>query len=69
VSYSLYEKESNVSNNVPKMHAMGTPPFYLSAIAFFGVMNRIFCPYEENKLTAAFGEDYRSYAKRVRRWL
>jgi protein-S-isoprenylcysteine O-methyltransferase Ste14 len=23
---------------------MGTPPFYLSAIAFFAVMNRIFCP-------------------------
>jgi protein-S-isoprenylcysteine O-methyltransferase Ste14 len=49
--------------------AMGTPPFYLSTIAFFSLMNRIFCPYEEDKLTAAFGEEYRSYAKQVRRWI
>jgi protein-S-isoprenylcysteine O-methyltransferase Ste14 len=55
---------------------MGTPPFYLSAIAFFAVMNKIFAvmnkifrPYEEDKLTNVFGEQYRSYVKAVPRWI
>jgi protein-S-isoprenylcysteine O-methyltransferase Ste14 len=48
---------------------MGSLPFYLSFAAFFGLLNHFFCPYEENKLTDAFGAEYVLYKKNVRRWL
>ncbi len=47
---------------------IGTAPFYLSAIVYFGILNFAFCPFEEDKLTAAFGEEYSQYRNRVRRW-
>ena len=47
----------------------GTLPFYIAALAYFAVMDRVFCPYEEHKLEAAFGDEYRRYRGRVRRWL
>lgn len=47
----------------------GTLPFYISAGAFFVIINFAFCPYEENKLINAFGEEYRKYKNRVRRWI
>lgn len=48
---------------------VGTFPFYLAAAAYFVVINNVFCPYEESKLTEAFGDTYASYKRRVRRWL
>ncbi len=48
---------------------MGTLPFWLVPPAFFLIINRIHIPYEEARLTDAFGEDYRRYVERVRRWL
>lgn len=48
---------------------VGTLPFYLSAAAYFIVLNYVFCPYEERKLTASFGRVYLDYKNKVRRWL
>ena len=47
----------------------GTLPFALAAVAFFLVIDRVFCPYEERKLEQAFGSDYARYRDAVRRWL
>jgi protein-S-isoprenylcysteine O-methyltransferase Ste14 len=47
----------------------GTAAFYGSAIAYFILMDRFFCVYEEQKSRAEFGNEYIAYAKRVRRWL
>lgn len=49
--------------------ALGTPSFFLAAIAYFAVLNGVFCPYEEQKLSATFGETYDRYRESVRRWL
>ena len=43
--------------------------FYVAAIVYFTVMNVVFCPYEENKLSACFGDAYGSYSARVGRWI
>ncbi len=48
---------------------VGTPPFYLSMVTFFMIINFVFCPYEEKKLAEAFGAAYALYMCRVRRWL
>lgn len=48
---------------------MGTLPFYLSTTAFFGILNHVFCPYEEKKLEGLFGMEYLQYLHRVRRWI
>lgn len=48
---------------------VGTLPFYLAAIAYFAVINWVFCPYEEAKLVSVFGQEYLNYKSRVRRWL
>jgi protein-S-isoprenylcysteine O-methyltransferase Ste14 len=47
----------------------GTLPFALAALAFFLVIDRVFCPYEERKLVQGFGEEYERYRSRVRRWI
>lgn len=47
----------------------GTAPFYLAAVAYFAVINWVFCPYEEEKLRRAFGGQYTQYQGNVRRWL
>jgi protein-S-isoprenylcysteine O-methyltransferase Ste14 len=49
--------------------SMGTPPFYLSAIAYFMIINHVFCPYEESKLINSFGAEYLQYMNGVRRWI
>lgn len=48
---------------------VGTVPFYLAVAAYFTVINWVFCPYEEAKLTDEFGDDYLRYQHSVRRWL
>jgi protein-S-isoprenylcysteine O-methyltransferase Ste14 len=47
----------------------GTPPFYLSTVVFFIIINFVFCPYEESKLINSFGCEFILYMKRVRRWI
>ena len=47
----------------------GTAPFFAAAAAFFLIIQLVFCPYEERKLVAAFGEDYSAYRMEVRRWI
>lgn len=46
----------------------GALPFYVAAILYFLLLNIVFCPYEEQKLRAIFGE-YDNYASRVPRWI
>ncbi len=48
---------------------VGSPPFYLVGLIYFFVINAVFCPYEEHKLEASFGDIYLDYKQRVRRWL
>lgn len=48
---------------------VGTPPFFLSTITFLLIINFVFCPYEENKLSSTFGKEFTNYKKRVRRWI
>jgi len=47
----------------------GTVPFVLAAAAFYLVIELVFCPFEETKLAAAFGDAYATYCKNVRRWV
>ncbi len=42
---------------------------YLAALTFFLIIDAVFCPYEEHKLSQSFGEDFADYRHRVRRWL
>jgi len=49
--------------------AVGSLPFYLVTVLYFIVINHVFCPYEEQKLVATFGDDYLAYKDRGRRWL
>ena len=46
---------------------VGTAPFYAAAV-LFGIFNFVFCPYEEQRLHAAF-PGFGAYAARVRRWI
>ncbi|MEJ2453672.1 MAG: isoprenylcysteine carboxylmethyltransferase family protein [Candidatus Thiodiazotropha sp.] len=48
---------------------VGSLPFYLAALVYFLIINGVFCPYEERKLEACFGDRYLDYKLRVRRWL
>ena len=47
----------------------GSAPFYAAAAAYWVVMDRAFCPYEEQKSLQEFGDEFATYAQRVRRWL
>jgi protein-S-isoprenylcysteine O-methyltransferase Ste14 len=38
-------------------------------ILFVALMERLFIPLEEANLERAFGDDYRAYKQRVRRWI
>lgn len=46
----------------------GTAGFLAAAIAYFLILNFVFCPFEEQRLRSEFGE-YAVYASRVRRWV
>ena len=48
---------------------VGTAPFYVVAVAFFLIMDRLFCRYEEEKLANTFGQEFYRYCHKVRRWL
>lgn len=48
---------------------IGTVPFIGATSGFFLIMDRIFCPFEEQKLLTAFGANYQAYKSRVRRWI
>ena len=41
----------------------------LCPLIFFLILDRMFIPYEEEKMEAAFGEEYLEYKRSVRRWL
>jgi protein-S-isoprenylcysteine O-methyltransferase Ste14 len=47
----------------------GSYPYYLAAATLFAILNWVFCPYEESKLRATFGERYVSYMDAARRWI
>jgi protein-S-isoprenylcysteine O-methyltransferase Ste14 len=48
---------------------MGTMQSMLAPMAFFLIIDKVFIPYEEDKLLAQFGEGYAEYTGRVRRWI
>jgi protein-S-isoprenylcysteine O-methyltransferase Ste14 len=47
----------------------GTLPFFAVTIVYFILIDRWFCPYEEEKLLVTFGRDYDAYRSKVRRWV
>jgi protein-S-isoprenylcysteine O-methyltransferase Ste14 len=48
---------------------MGTVvPFVFTGL-FILIMDLLFTPDEEERLETIFGEEYRDYKKRVRRWI
>lgn len=48
---------------------VGTLPFFLAVAIYFIILNRVFIPFEEQKLEGTFGAEYLEYKTRVRRWL
>jgi protein-S-isoprenylcysteine O-methyltransferase Ste14 len=47
---------------------MGTIPSMFAPIAFFIIIDRVFIPYEEEKLLSDFGDVYSKYQMAARRW-
>jgi protein-S-isoprenylcysteine O-methyltransferase Ste14 len=47
----------------------GSAPFYVAAVGYGIVLDRVFCPHEEQKSVAEFGQEYVAYLGKVRRWL
>lgn len=48
---------------------MGSYPVATAALVFFLILQRVFIPYEEQRLAEWFGIDYLAYRARVRRWI
>jgi protein-S-isoprenylcysteine O-methyltransferase Ste14 len=48
---------------------MGAIQAFFAPAAFFIIMDKVFIPYEEEKLLQGFGNHYDDYMKRTRRWL
>ena len=48
---------------------VGTAPFYAATLVYFLILDRVFCPYEEQKARLEFGDIFENYAQRVRRWI
>jgi len=48
--------------------SFGTAPFLAAAALLFAILNFAFCPFEEERLRAAF-PGYAAYAAQVRRWI
>jgi protein-S-isoprenylcysteine O-methyltransferase Ste14 len=49
--------------------AIGGAWTFLPAALFLLVAEHLYIPFEERAMTEAFGEEYRRYARRVRRWV
>lgn len=47
----------------------GSVPFLAAPVVFLLTLNFAFVPWEERRLEATFGDEYRAYRDRVRRWL
>jgi len=48
---------------------MGTIPSMLAPVVFFLIIDKVFIPYEEEKLLTSFGDLYSEYMTVARRWL
>jgi protein-S-isoprenylcysteine O-methyltransferase Ste14 len=48
---------------------MGTMPSMLAPAVFFLIIDKIFIPYEEDKLLSSFGDTFNEYMMATRRWL
>jgi protein-S-isoprenylcysteine O-methyltransferase Ste14 len=48
---------------------MGTLPSMAAPAVFFLIIDKIFIPYEEDKLLTSFGDSYKVYMTTTRRWL
>lgn len=48
---------------------LGSLVSFVPAIAFAVVMGTVFIPHEETGMEETFGDEYRTYRKRVRRWV
>lgn len=48
---------------------IGTPAAFAAPVAFFIFVNFISIPYEERKMERQFGDAWRDYKSRVRRWI
>ena len=49
--------------------AIGSLPMLVAPIGFLVLMDRVFIPYEEQRLRQTFGSVYEEYQNDVRRWL
>jgi protein-S-isoprenylcysteine O-methyltransferase Ste14 len=47
---------------------LGSGTAFLAPLTFAVVTDRLFIPYEEKKLEAQFGQQYRAYEQKTRRW-
>jgi protein-S-isoprenylcysteine O-methyltransferase Ste14 len=47
---------------------LNTLPMFISTVALFFILDKIFIPFEEAKMERIFGESYRNYKSQVRRW-
>lgn len=48
---------------------MGTITAMLAPVIFFLIIDKVFIPYEEDKLLTSFGDVYKEYMAETRRWL
>jgi protein-S-isoprenylcysteine O-methyltransferase Ste14 len=48
---------------------VGRPLMLLAPLLMFAVANRVFIPFEEEKMRRQFGEAFDAYCQRVRRWI
>lgn len=48
---------------------LGSVVAFLAPVAFYVTMNEVFIPFEEQNMEQTFGEEYRRYRERVRRWI
>ena len=48
---------------------VGAIPLFLAPVVFFIIIDKVFIPYEEAKLSSLFGYVYQEYTNTVKRWL